>query len=63
DQFGSPQEAILQIDDWGKIPGIGPKTIATAKKLLFSDYETSESEASEEDNQCLNEKTNHDNND
>ncbi|MHA2177893.1 MAG: ERCC4 domain-containing protein [Candidatus Thorarchaeota archaeon] len=49
DQFGSPQEAILQIDDWGKIPGIGPKTIATAKKLLFSDYDTSESEASDDD--------------
>jgi len=40
ERFGSPQEAILQIDDWGKIPGIGPKTIASAKKLLFSDYET-----------------------
>jgi Fanconi anemia group M protein len=49
DQFGSPQEAILQIDDWGKIPGIGPKTIASAKKLLFSDYETSKSEATKED--------------
>lgn len=47
DRFGSPQEAILQIDDWGKIPGIGPKTIASAKKLLFSDYEISELETSE----------------
>jgi len=49
ERFGSPQEAILQIDDWGKIPGIGPKTIATAKKLLFSDYERSELEAFEKD--------------
>ncbi len=49
ERFGSPQEAILQIDDWGKIPGIGPKTIASAKKLLFSDYERIEAEASEKD--------------
>ncbi|MHA2321081.1 MAG: ERCC4 domain-containing protein, partial [Candidatus Thorarchaeota archaeon] len=49
ERFGSPQEAILQIDDWGKIPGIGPKTIASAKKLLFSDYEISEPETSEND--------------
>ncbi len=49
ERFGSPQEAILQIDDWGKIPGIGSKTIASAKKLLFSDYEVSESETSEND--------------
>jgi ERCC4-type nuclease len=50
ERFGSPQEAILQIDDWGKIPGIGPKTIASAKKLLFSDYEISESETSDNEN-------------
>ena len=49
ERFGSPKEAILQIDDWGKIPGIGPKTIASAKKLLFSDYEISESETSDDD--------------
>lgn len=45
ERFGSPQEAIMQIDDWGQIAGIGPKTIATAKKLLFSDYEVEESKA------------------
>ncbi len=45
ERFGSPQEAIMQIDDWGQIAGIGPKTIATAKKLLFSDYEAEESKA------------------
>lgn len=48
-RFGSPQEAILQIDDWGKIPGIGPKTIASAKKLLFSDYEIDEPDTSGND--------------
>lgn len=47
--FGSPQEVILQTDDWGKIQGIGSKTIASAKKLLFSDYEKRESETSEDD--------------
>jgi ERCC4-type nuclease len=49
ERFGSPQEAILQIDDWVMISGIGPKTIASAKKLLFSDYEINESEPSEND--------------
>ena len=49
ERFGSPQEAILQIDDWGKIPGIGPKTIASAKKLLYSNYEAGEGETSETD--------------
>lgn len=53
ERFGSPQEAILQIDDWGMIPGIGPKTIASAKKLLFSDYEISEPETSENDENPL----------
>jgi len=47
--FGSPHEVILQTDDWGKIQGIGSKTIASAKKLLFSDYEKRESETSEDD--------------
>ena len=47
ERFGSPQEAIFQIDDWGKIPGIGPKTIASAKKLLYSSYETEEGEPSD----------------
>jgi ERCC4-type nuclease len=53
ERFGSPQEAILQIDDWGKILGIGPKTIASAKKLLFSDYEINDSETSENDDNPL----------
>ncbi|MFX1604704.1 MAG: ERCC4 domain-containing protein [Promethearchaeota archaeon] len=49
ERFGSPQEVILHIDDWGKISGIGPKTIASAKKLLFSDYEANMSNATEDD--------------
>jgi ERCC4-type nuclease len=49
ERFGSPQEAIMQIDDWGQIPGIGPKTIASAKKLLFSDYEVEEQEGVKEE--------------
>jgi ERCC4-type nuclease len=51
ERFGTPQEAIQQIDDWGQISGIGPKTIASAKKLLYSDYEIIESEASETDDE------------
>ncbi|MFW9787965.1 MAG: ERCC4 domain-containing protein [Candidatus Thorarchaeota archaeon] len=47
ERFGSPQEAIMRIDDWGQIPGIGPKTIASAKRLLYSDYEITESEPDE----------------
>jgi len=49
ENFGSPQEAIMRIDEWGKIPGIGPKTIASAKKLLFSDYELEDQEDEEEE--------------
>jgi ERCC4-type nuclease len=49
EHFGSPQEAILRIDEWGKISGIGPKTIASAKKLLFSDYEIESKEDEDEE--------------
>ncbi|MFW9768483.1 MAG: ERCC4 domain-containing protein [Candidatus Thorarchaeota archaeon] len=49
EHFGSPQEAIFRIDEWGKIPGIGPKTIASAKRLLFSDYEVQQEEDVEEE--------------
>ena len=48
ERFGSPHESIMQIDDWGQIAGIGPKTIASAKKLLFSDYEVEESKAEDD---------------
>ncbi|MFW9974225.1 MAG: ERCC4 domain-containing protein [Candidatus Thorarchaeota archaeon] len=48
ERFGSPNEIILQTDDWGKISGIGPKTIASAKKILFSKYVAKESEPTED---------------
>lgn len=38
--FKTPHNIINNTDDWSKIQGIGPKTISTAKKLLFSDYES-----------------------
>ncbi len=44
ERFKTPHEVITQTDDWNKIPGIGPKTIASAKKMLFSDYEVDKSE-------------------
>ncbi|MHA3962494.1 MAG: ERCC4 domain-containing protein [Candidatus Thorarchaeota archaeon SMTZ1-45] len=49
ERFGSPQEVILQTDEWGQIPGIGPKTIASAKRMLFSRYETGEPEKAKDD--------------
>ncbi len=48
ERFGSPNELILQIDDWGRISGIGPKTIASAKKMLFSKYVAKKSEPTED---------------
>jgi ERCC4-type nuclease len=53
ERFGSPHEAILQIDDWGRIPGIGPKTIASAKKVLFSNYQILESQPSEREDESV----------
>ncbi len=38
-QFETPFEIINNTDEWNKIQGIGPKTISTAKKLLFTKYE------------------------
>lgn len=48
ERFGSPHEVILQTDDWGRIPGIGPKTIASAKKMLFSKYEVNQLDEAED---------------
>jgi ERCC4-type nuclease len=39
-RFETPFEIINKTDEWGRIAGIGPKTIAAAKKLLFSNYDT-----------------------
>ncbi len=38
EKYGNPFEAIRNVDEWGDVPGIGPKTVAAAKKLLYSDY-------------------------
>jgi ERCC4-type nuclease len=39
EEFGSPIEIITRTDEWARIQGIGPKTISTAKKMLYSKYE------------------------
>ena len=51
EKFGSPMEIISQMDDWLQIPGIGKKTLASAKKLLYAEYEKQpdEEESPEED--------------
>ncbi|RDE11187.1 MAG: hypothetical protein C4K47_10485 [Candidatus Thorarchaeota archaeon] len=43
--FRSPIEVISRTDEWIAVSGIGPKTMASARKVLFSDY----SDASPED--------------
>ncbi|MFW9927493.1 MAG: hypothetical protein ACFFDM_12140, partial [Candidatus Thorarchaeota archaeon] len=43
ERFKTPHDVINQADDWISIPGIGPKTIASAKKMLFSEYEVDKS--------------------
>lgn len=48
ERFGSPHEVILQTEDWGRILGIGPKTIASAKKMLFSKYEVNQLDEAED---------------
>jgi len=34
--FGSPIEVVTRIDEWTRVPGIGPKTVSSARKMLFS---------------------------
>ena len=48
-KFGSPFEAITRTDEWIQVEGIGPKTAANAKKLLYSDYVFSEEDNEESD--------------
>ena len=38
EKYKSPLEAISRVDEWGTVPGIGPKTVSSAKKLLYTDY-------------------------
>jgi ERCC4-type nuclease len=47
-RFRTPFEVITNTDEWSKISGIGPKTIAQAKKVLYTDYESNMSPESEE---------------
>ncbi len=50
-RFGSPFEVVTRTDEWTEQPGIGPKTVESAKKLLYSGYQAmdDESEESKED--------------
>ena len=48
EKFGAPFDVITSTDEWGKIPGIGPKTIASAKKMLHTKYEAESVEEEKE---------------
>ncbi|MHA1955864.1 MAG: ERCC4 domain-containing protein, partial [Candidatus Thorarchaeota archaeon] len=39
EKFGSPMEVLTRTDEWAEVSGIGPKTVASAKRLLFGKYE------------------------
>lgn len=39
EEFGSPIEVVTRTEEWAKIMGIGPKTIADAKKMLYRKYD------------------------
>lgn len=43
-RFGSPFEVITRTDEWVGVPGVGPKTMTTAKKMLFTTYSGQEEE-------------------
>jgi ERCC4-type nuclease len=47
--FQSPIEVVSRTDEWTAVSGIGPKTVASARRILFSDYSnaTPEKEATE----------------
>ncbi|TXT57635.1 MAG: hypothetical protein BAJATHORv1_10338 [Candidatus Thorarchaeota archaeon] len=42
EKFGTPFDAITQLDEWTQISGIGPKTVAGAKKVLYTNYQAPE---------------------
>ena len=46
-EFGSPLEIVTRTDEWTKLPGIGPKTVESAKKLLYSEYQARDNEPEE----------------
>jgi len=41
-RFGSPIEVINRTDEWTDVPGIGPKTVMHARRMLFSSYAPNE---------------------
>lgn len=38
EKFGTPFEVLSRTDEWTKVSGIGPKTVESARKILYSDY-------------------------
>ncbi|TFF91617.1 hypothetical protein EU545_03450 [Candidatus Thorarchaeota archaeon] len=56
EEFGSPIEVVTRTEEWEKISGIGPKTIAGAKKVLYNRYETPAAEDAESDEEPAEEK-------
>jgi len=48
EKFGSPYDVITSTDEWGEIAGIGPKTIASAKKMIHTKYEAHAEENAEQ---------------
>ena len=48
ERFGSPFDVITNTDEWGEISGIGNKTIASAKKMLYAKYEIEQEDSEEE---------------
>ncbi|MHA2601542.1 MAG: hypothetical protein AM324_005350, partial [Candidatus Thorarchaeota archaeon SMTZ1-83] len=46
-EFGSPLEIVTRTDEWTKLPGIGPKTVESAKRLLYSEYQARDDDAVE----------------
>ncbi len=37
-KFGSPLDVVTRTEEWTQVGGIGPKTAATARKMLFTKY-------------------------
>jgi len=49
EKFGSPHEVITRTDEWTKVPGIGPKTVESARKVLYSEYSAQKGEETTEE--------------
>jgi len=48
EKYGTPFEVIMNADEWGGVPGIGPKTVSSAKNLLYSKYTPIDENAEDE---------------